>query len=399
MAETLAATAVLILVVLVLRGPVARAFGARAAYALWLVPTTRLLLPPFAIQVPDRTVMIDLGAIAPAPALTAGWTFSLAQGAFALWLAGTSSFLLWHLLNYRRFMFRAVQAGRPLTDAAVPGFTVLLTSAVTGPAAAGILRRYILLPIDFASRFDAAERELALAHEAMHHRRGDLLASAAALFMVALHWFNPIAHIAHRLFRRDLEAACDASLIDIRGSDARHKYAQTILRCAAQPMPQTVCALTPIGELKERLTMLNNMPSRGRQLAGGAIALVLAGAGLTLAAPVAAQEKDVVERIEIRQIGGGDQVRRALPSEVKAKMAACNGEKFEADVNATPTAEKKTRTRMLICAKAGTTKAETAASLEKVLSRVEGDSDMPAENKAQLAAKLKARIAELKAGS
>jgi hypothetical protein len=54
---------------------------------------------------------------------------------------------------------------------------------------------------------------------------------------------------------------------------------------------------------------------------------------------------------------------------------------------------------MFVCAKGGSTKAEAAAALEKVLSRIEGTNEMPAENKAQIVAQLKARIAELKAGS
>lgn len=44
--ETLAATALLMALVLVLRPLVRRAFGAGAAYALWLVPALRLVLPP-----------------------------------------------------------------------------------------------------------------------------------------------------------------------------------------------------------------------------------------------------------------------------------------------------------------------------------------------------------------
>ena len=39
--EALAASTVLMLVVLALRGPVARRFGAHAAYLLWLLPALR----------------------------------------------------------------------------------------------------------------------------------------------------------------------------------------------------------------------------------------------------------------------------------------------------------------------------------------------------------------------
>ena len=44
--ETLIATTLLMLVALVLRGPVRRAFGPGVAYLLWLLPLARMVLPP-----------------------------------------------------------------------------------------------------------------------------------------------------------------------------------------------------------------------------------------------------------------------------------------------------------------------------------------------------------------
>ena len=42
---TLLATTGLIVLVLLVREPVRRHFGARVAYALWLIPAARLLMP------------------------------------------------------------------------------------------------------------------------------------------------------------------------------------------------------------------------------------------------------------------------------------------------------------------------------------------------------------------
>ncbi|MEV9221237.1 M56 family metallopeptidase, partial [Klebsiella pneumoniae] len=44
--EGLIASTVLMVAVLALRAPVRKAFGADIAYALWLLPVLRLLLPP-----------------------------------------------------------------------------------------------------------------------------------------------------------------------------------------------------------------------------------------------------------------------------------------------------------------------------------------------------------------
>ena len=75
LAETFVTVTLLLLLVLALRRPVARAFGAGWAYALWTVPALRLVLPPlpqFApdIQLPSVVASIPsaaLGGTAPLP--------------------------------------------------------------------------------------------------------------------------------------------------------------------------------------------------------------------------------------------------------------------------------------------------------------------------------------------
>ena len=52
---TLIATSALIFIVLLIREPVRRQFGARVAYGLWLIPGARLLMPTLT-QTVERTV-------------------------------------------------------------------------------------------------------------------------------------------------------------------------------------------------------------------------------------------------------------------------------------------------------------------------------------------------------
>ena len=53
--ETLIATTALMLLVLALRGPVRQVFGSHAAYALWLLPALRMILPPLGALLPAST--------------------------------------------------------------------------------------------------------------------------------------------------------------------------------------------------------------------------------------------------------------------------------------------------------------------------------------------------------
>ena len=79
--DTLLATGALIALVLVLRRPVARLFGAGLAYALWALPLLRLILPPLVLpaqgesQLAAAPVLTDLpvGHVCGNGALPLGW--------------------------------------------------------------------------------------------------------------------------------------------------------------------------------------------------------------------------------------------------------------------------------------------------------------------------------------
>lgn len=392
--ETLVATSLLMAVVLLLRRPVARAFGARAAYALWLAPLARLVLPPLPVEAAMPQIIVETGAATASALQPGGDGWPLASILLAAWLTGAALFLAWHLVRYRRFLALSLEHARLVAAPGIGDAAVLESPAVHGPAATGLIARRIFVPAGFAEEFSEEERELALMHEALHHRRGDLWASAVALLVLALHWFNPIAFAAHRAFRRDLEAACDASVIERQGAGARPVYARTILRCAAKPVPHPSCALTH-DELKGRLEMLKLDHGALRRSTGMLLAAGLIGAGMFVARPATAQEQEVEEIKKVTILKHGSEVITD-PAEVSARLKDCVGEKFEAEAGE-PADGKVRKTRILLCGRPGASDAELAAMLEKALGRIEGSDEMPAANKAEIVERLKARIAELKA--
>ena len=297
--EALIASTLLMLVVLALRGPVARRFGAQAAYLLWLLPALRMILPRIpetAVPVQAIPVHIDIAKLIAAAALRAHQAPVIAAPdpasavsidwlsiGLILWLGGALGYLAWQLGRHYRFMTIALEhADRGFLRG---GIKVRLSPVVSGPLAAGIFHRHIVLPEDFEQRYTGAEQQLALAHELAHHRRGDLIANGAALVMLALHWFNPIAHWAYRAFRADQELACDATVLGA-SPESRSDYGRALIKSAAAGMPGSgACALGPATELKRRITMITRSnSSRARRLAGAALATILVGAGLGLTA-------------------------------------------------------------------------------------------------------------------
>ena len=324
--ETLAATSLLMAVVLLIRGRVAALFGARIAYLLWLLPALRMILPPLPesfgppplAQIP---VLVDLSAFAaradaaPLAAAPVEAGFPWMTALLALWLAGAIVHLGFHLLAYRRFVRNALGERIDLPELDARGIEVCASKAVEGPFATGIFTPTIVLPHDYRTRYSAEELRLAMRHETVHHDRGDLSINLFALGMLSLHWFNPIAHRAWRAFRADQELACDAAVLEGASTDERHSYGLALVKSACTRTPVAACALTPRDQLKTRLRM---MKAGERRTAGSVLAVLLVAGGLTLTASggIAAEttrqiRHEVTEKVIVPAAAA---VARAIPA-------------------------------------------------------------------------------------
>ena len=298
--ETLVATTVLMLIILAIRGPVAARFGPRAAYLLWLAPALRMVMPPLPAewtiapvsQAQDAVIVMVSAQPNSAMALTApesalSWAVVLGM----IWLGGAAVFFARQLILYRRFVRRALLQAQPIERS--NRIAIAASPAITSPLALGIVGKMIIVPHDFSTRFSAIEQRLAMAHELTHHRRGDPGINLLALLMLALHWFNPIAHIAHRAFRLDQEAACDAIVLDGASPIERHAYGTALFKAATGNVPLAICAMATATTLKARLRHIIANPRSGAVLRLGTLIVglvVISGVLLTASNGVAAAD-------------------------------------------------------------------------------------------------------------
>ena len=270
--------AALLGLVLIIRRPFAKFFGAGATYALWAIPVARLFMPgltwpraltpdwlipdpapapspvtAYAPDIPSPAVPFDTTPPAPLPtaeiATTQGGVNLLTIG-HMIWLSVAAIWLLRQLGQQMRWA-RAVNR---LTDPCPASLAseieaakqivglkttplVRLSRDGMGPCVTGLFRPVVLLPQSFEQTFDPQQRQFALVHEFVHIRRGDLFAALAALIFRALNWPNPIVHWAVRAFRLDQEAACDATVMRLLGHDASTttSYARTLVQAAKKP--------------------------------------------------------------------------------------------------------------------------------------------------------------------
>lgn len=312
--ETLIATTLLMALVMMLRRPVARWLGAGAAYMLWALPLARMLLPALPCDVDpsplhvavDQVGLPDLLMVAPAASVAASTpSMPWLEIGIGLWFVGLLAFLAVQAVGYARFRRHMLDGATPVGE---EGRIRLVTSPhASGPLAFGIWRPYIVLPADFALRYDAQEQDMAIAHERAHHERHDLLANMIALLLLAVHWCNPVAWIAYRAYRADQETACDARVLSLYGRDQAHIYGRAILKAAGGRHYAGACHLTRIATLKGRLKMLSNHDISLRRISWGmaAVALVTAaGLALTASGSRAAQQMAAItDRVEGADFG------------------------------------------------------------------------------------------------
>jgi beta-lactamase regulating signal transducer with metallopeptidase domain len=300
------ALAAAVLLILVLRKPVRAMFGARSAYALWLVAPLSIL----ALLVPARTITLPVSATAKPAAMVAEAGVStvttrlikpaprqlpslpVGEILLGLWVTVAFGGLIVQAERQRRFV-------RSLGKLSATNETRLVQSERpgVGPAVIGALAPRVVLPADFAERFTAEEQALILAHERNHLAAGDAQINAAVTALQCLFWFNPLVHVGAAALRVDQELACDAAVL-ARHPKTRRAYGEAMLKT------QLAACAPPLGchwpasankQLKERFAMLaRHHSTRSRHLAGAAVVAILSlGAGV---AAWAAQPAQVVEQ-------------------------------------------------------------------------------------------------------
>lgn len=294
--ETMFAATLLMLLVLALRRPAAFFFGAGWAYALWLLPVLRIVLPPlhlFGSGIPSLPMPVP--AVVPSGAAVA----SLAYDAppidweplmLAVWIGGAALILLWQGWSYIAFA-RRLLIGSMLHAPLARDIGILESPEVDGPLAIGLIDRWIVVPADFATRYTPQEQRLALLHEHTHHRRQDIFCNMIALAVLALNWFNPVAYFAFRAFRADQELSCDAVVAARASREERHDYALALVKSSSRPGLIAACPLNHAGQLKQRLRMMKAHRSTRLRALGGLSAvtiIALAGISATETASIAA---------------------------------------------------------------------------------------------------------------
>lgn len=310
-----------IVILLCLRWPLRKLFGATLAYQAWLLAPALIgvaFLPRIAVAHRPRAVALIQASteLLAAPARHAGvhWTVVLQ----ALWCVGAVLLALWFWRAHRSFV-------RGLGELTPADGLFYSASPASGPVLLGLWRPRIVVPSDFAQRYTGQEQALIIAHERVHARRADVLVNLLQAALQCLFWFNPLVHAAAVFFRADQEMACDAAVLR-RHPGLLRSYAQALLKSQslASAAPTTVaCSWRFNHPVKERFMTLQNQPRAKRRLIGRVlVASMIAGgayAGIAARASEATAPGKPLYDITILDMNESDAVTRVTADTIDQK--------------------------------------------------------------------------------
>ena len=150
---------------------------------------------------------------------------SVATGLMTAWFAGIVVFsfvLVIKWISLRRMLRTAIEPSSNTSDLLEELASrlnmrrkvrlVVLREEVR-PAVCGAIYPTIILPAALAESASRGILEPVLAHELIHVRRGDTVASVLQLMAQVLWWFHPLVWWVNREARRERERACDEAVV------------------------------------------------------------------------------------------------------------------------------------------------------------------------------------------
>ena len=144
-----------------------------------------------------------------------------------LWMAGIIFFSIYEIIRYwkgvhslRNFIFEKVE------DPDREQVYYLITDEICGPCTIGFFRQKILFPESFPSYPDF---DMVYKHEHTHLKNHDNLVKLLCLFVLCLHWMNPVAYLLLSLYIDTAEIVSDSIAVDGCTEQKRKDYATLLV--------------------------------------------------------------------------------------------------------------------------------------------------------------------------
>lgn len=256
--------AILILAVVVIRAIAIHRLPKKTFLVLWGIVLLRLLIP-FSIPsmfsvysifkqstidtilseeraggiisaIPQQQVQLDNAILLPTDNISPTFVWS------AVWGIGMVICAAFFVMSYLRCWMEfqtslLVQndfCKRWLKDhSAKPPISIRQSDRISAPLTYGFFRPVILMPkkTDWT---DINKLQYILTHEYVHICRRDTITKLITIFALCVHWFNPMVWVMYILINRDIELACDESVVRQFGENSKSAYSLMLINMEAK---------------------------------------------------------------------------------------------------------------------------------------------------------------------
>ncbi len=170
-----------------------------------------------------------------------------------IWRFGFLGSLLWNLAAYAHFRRGLLTYARVVSPEEVTSnrepwllrIPIYASATAPSPMVVGFIKPCLVLPENFfTAPFASSDRNHILAHEGMHLKKKDHWYKGLYLLGRCIHWFNPIVYFIGDIMNRDIELACDESVLMNRSPEYKLDYCKTILNTCGSNFKSMECYST-----------------------------------------------------------------------------------------------------------------------------------------------------------
>ncbi|MBD5469752.1 MAG: hypothetical protein HDR19_01170 [Lachnospiraceae bacterium] len=215
-----------------------------------------------------------------------------------IWLVGMTLCAAFFTISYLHWRFE-FQTSLPIQNNYVDQWlksylrkrpvSVRQSDKISTPLTYGIFKPVILMPKK--TNWENTEQlEYVLLHEYVHICRYDSAVKLISALAVCVHWFNPLVWVMYVLFQRDIELACDESVVHRFGEASKSTYAHMLIDMEARKsgfMP--LCNNFSKNAIEERITAIMKIK---RTSVIAVLAAVILIAGVTTIFATTAADKN-----------------------------------------------------------------------------------------------------------
>ena len=314
--------AVFITAVVMIRAAAINKLPKKTFLVLWELVMVRLLIPFSIPSVFSVYTLVTHGLSSAAlPEVTTGYNMPVVEGVFAatggmeqppadilssvslwfiVWCAGMIPAALFFVISYLRCLME-FRTALPVRSHYVEKWLeqqtlkrpvlVRQSDRISTPLTYGIFRPVILMPkkTDWKNE---KQLQYILTHEYVHIYRYDTVTKLLAACALCVHWFNPFVWVMYRLFNRDIELACDESVIRQFGEKSKSAYSLMLVNMeAAKSGLLPFCNNFSKNAVEERITAIMKM-KKTSLFAICIAAMLIVGVTTTFATSAAGSDRE-----------------------------------------------------------------------------------------------------------